>query len=153
MHEYIAPTVYYWQVHLLYASLVCIAAWLLTSFMRGSASIKYWIWVAASVNFVIPLGGLIDGFGATHLPWARSLPLFHDADVGISRSAAAAAVVVGVWLLGALLMVMRLAVRIRAERRAACASGEDASRAGGAFVAHGVPVRFAEARQVPAVAG
>lgn len=150
MHEYIAPTIYYWQVHLLYASLACIAAWVLTSFMHGSATIKYWIWVVASVNFVVPLGGIIDRFGATHLSWARSMSMFHDADLGISRSATAAAAVVGVWLLGALLMIFRLVARIRAERHAACATGFPA---GHEFLAHGVPVRFAEARQVPAVAG
>ena len=153
MHEYVAPTIYYWQVHLLNASLVCVAAWLLTSFMHGSATTKYWIWVAASVNFILPLGGLIDSFGATHLPWARSMALFHDADVGISRSAVAAATVVGVWLLGALLMMVRLVVRIRAERRAARAAGEGNSPECRELMAHGVPVRFAEARQLPVVAG
>src|SRR5882724_6625630 len=79
MHEYIARPVYDVGVHLFFASLVWFAAWTLTSMMRGTATAKYWIWVATSLNFVLPLGAVLDystkacnafalGSGAGHLP-------------------------------------------------------------------------------------
>ena len=40
MHEHIARALYYFEVHLLYASIVGIAAWVLTSTERGSATTK-----------------------------------------------------------------------------------------------------------------
>jgi hypothetical protein len=43
MHEHVAPAVYYLEVHLLYASVVCLAAWVLTSIWNGAATAKYWI--------------------------------------------------------------------------------------------------------------
>jgi len=43
MHEHIARTVYYFEIHLLYASMVGVAAWALTSIRGGSATTKYWI--------------------------------------------------------------------------------------------------------------
>jgi hypothetical protein len=70
MHEYIARPVYYVGVHLFYASLVWLAAWTLTSMVRGTAAIKYWIWVATSLNFVLPLGAVLDKSLAAHLSFA-----------------------------------------------------------------------------------
>ena len=70
MHEHIAPAVYYFEVHLLCASIACLAAYVLTSVWRGAASVKYWIWVATSLNFLIPLGGFFNRFGASRIPWA-----------------------------------------------------------------------------------
>jgi len=55
MREHVAPFVYYLEVHLLYASIVCLAAWALTSIKSASATWKYWIWVVTSLNFVVPL--------------------------------------------------------------------------------------------------
>jgi bla regulator protein BlaR1 len=53
--------------HLWQSTLFAAAAWLLTIFLRGNrARVRYWIWVAVSVKFLIPfsllvsLGGLID---------------------------------------------------------------------------------------------
>ena len=66
MHEHVAPAVYYLEVHLLYASIVCLAAWVLTSLWKGNATWKYWIWVATSLNFIVPLGGFFNRFGASH---------------------------------------------------------------------------------------
>jgi hypothetical protein len=87
MHEYIARSLYYLQVHLLYASLVWFAAWVLTSMSRGSATTKYWIWVATSLNFILPLGAILDRFWTSHLSWATPLSVIGDVGVVLSRSA------------------------------------------------------------------
>src|SRR5262249_13402748 len=86
---HIAPAIYYFEVHLLYATLVCCAAWCITRLPFGSATLKYWIWVATALNFMVPLGGLIDEFGATRISWARPLAVLGDAGIAASRSTAA----------------------------------------------------------------
>jgi hypothetical protein len=60
-------------VHLLYASIVGAAAWVLTSIGGASASTKYWIWVATALNFLVPTGAVIDKFWAPHSAWAAPL--------------------------------------------------------------------------------
>ena len=60
MHEHIARVLYYFEIHLLYASLAGSAAWLLTALPRGSATSKYWIWVAAALNFIVPAGAVMS---------------------------------------------------------------------------------------------
>src|ERR1700732_5571282 len=102
MHEHIARSLYYLPVHLLYASLVWFAAWVLTSIPRGSATAKYWIWVAASLNFILPLGAAIDKLWASHLSWARPIGLIGDVGVSVSRNAGVVALG---WFLGATLML------------------------------------------------
>src|SRR5215470_19360969 len=99
MHEFITRALYHYQVHLLYASIVGLAALLLTSIRRGSATTKYWIWVAASLNFILPLGALLDWIWSSQLSWARPLGVFGDAAAKISegRTAMIAGVV---WLIG-----------------------------------------------------
>ncbi len=153
MHEHIARTLYCLEVHLLYASIVWFAAWVLTSIRRGSATTKYWIWVATSINFILPLGAVLDKFWASHLSWAAPLSIIGDAANSISRGPASAVLGV-VWLLGATLMLTQLCRRIRAERRDAQATGgQSALEQRRSFLAHGVSVRFAGSRQAPAVAG
>jgi beta-lactamase regulating signal transducer with metallopeptidase domain len=150
MHEHIARTLYYLEVHLLYASMVGFAAWVLTSIRRGSATTKYWIWVATSLNFILPLGAVLDKFLASHLGWAAPLSVIGDAANSISRSRTASVV----WLLGTILMLTRLCLRIRAERRDAQAAADQAAlgpKPG--FLAHGVPVRFTKGQEAPAVGG
>ncbi len=73
MHEHVAPAVYYLEVHLLCASILCLVCWLLTSFWSGGATAKYWIWVATSLNFMVPVGGLFSGFGSAHVSSATQL--------------------------------------------------------------------------------
>ena len=146
MHEGITRGMYYLQVHLLYASIVWIAAWLLTSTLRGSATTKYWIWVATSFNFVFPLGALLDRYWTSHLTFASPLSIIGDMAGSIMRSPADE-VLCGVWLAGATVMSARLYLRIRADRR----NAEKTSRQ--MFVAQGVPVRFAASRQGPAANG
>src|SRR5258708_6461969 len=153
MHEHIARVLYHLQVHLLYASIVWFAAWVLTSIRRGSATTKYWIWVATSLNFVLPVGAVADKLWASHLSWTAPLGIIGGFANTISRGWIAAILSV-VWLLGAILMVTRLSSRIHAERRdAQAAADQSAHESKRGFLAHGVPVRFAENWHAPAVDG
>jgi len=153
MLDQVTRVLYHLQVHLLYASLVWLAAWVLTSIRRGSATAKYWIWVTTSLNFILPVGAIVDRFGASHLTWAAPLGVVGDAAYTISRRPVG--VVLGVvWLLGAVLMITRLCLRLWAEHRHAQATaGQSAPEPGPSLPAHGVPVKFAGTGQVPAVDG
>ena len=154
MHEHVAPAVYYLEVHLVYASIVCLAAWVLTSLWTGAATAKYWIWVATSVNFMVPLGGFFNAFGTSRVSWATQLARLADVGIGISRNLTAGAVLLGVWACGAAFMFARLLVRLHAARRAdgtgdACKTAPLKRR----FLAHGVPVTLSAAGRGPSVDG
>lgn len=154
MHEYIVRAVYYLHVHLLYASIVWTAAWVLTSFRAGSATTKYWIWVATSLNFIVPVGAALDALWAPRLSWAAPLSVVGAVAAEISRSPAAPPLLV-VWGLGAILMLGLIGLRLHAERRDALAAASDRGLAEprpGRRV-HGVPVKRAGTRQAPAVHG
>jgi len=154
MLEHITRPFYYLEIHLLYASIVWLAAWLLTSIRGGSATVKYWIWVATSLNFILPLGAVLDTFWASHVPWAAPLGFIGAVGVAATQSATAAAALGVGWLLGATLMFTRLCRRIGAERRDAHGTaGHGAASLKWGLTVHGIPVRFAGARQVPAVGG
>jgi beta-lactamase regulating signal transducer with metallopeptidase domain len=154
MREHLAATLYYLEVHLLYASIVCCAAWALSAVPRGSATVKYWIWVVASLNFLVPVAGFLDGFGGVSVSWANELRTFGDFGVALSRNVPATACLLAVWALGAGLMLARLLSRIRAEQREAGAlAAEQAPAPAIGFRRRGIPVRFARTRQAPAVAG
>lgn len=154
MHEHVAPAVYYLEVHLLSASIVCLAAWVLTSLWNGAATAKYWIWVATLLDFMVPLGGCFNGFGATRVSWATQLGGLDDFGIGISRNLTAGAVLLGVWLCGAILMSARLLVRLRRDRREERAGGAgNAAPLKRRFLAHGVPVTLSAAGQGPSVDG
>jgi beta-lactamase regulating signal transducer with metallopeptidase domain len=153
MREHIAPFAYYFEVHLLYASIVCLAAWTLTSIRSASATWKYWIWVVTSLNFAVPLAGFFDRFGASHVSWARQLGGLDAVGIAISHSPAAAAVLVGVWICGTSLMLARLVLRVQADRREAHAAANDPRGAGRDYRVHGVPVRFSGNTQAPSVEG
>jgi beta-lactamase regulating signal transducer with metallopeptidase domain len=149
MLEQIARLSHSIEVHLLYASIVWLAAWLLTSMQRGTATMKYWIWVATSVNFVLPLSALPERFWPSRLSWFSPRSVILAAGDGISLSAPAIAVLWVVWLLGAALMFTRLCFRIYRDRRDAHGSHDRRP----VFLTDGVPVRFAASGQAPAVAG
>jgi beta-lactamase regulating signal transducer with metallopeptidase domain len=154
MHEHVAPAVYYLEVHLLYATVVCLAAWVLTSIWKGAATAKYWIWVATSLNFLIPLGGFFNGFGASHVRWATQLAGLDDVGIGISRNPTAGAVLLGVWLCGATLMFGRLLLRLRQYRQdRSSASGCNTGLLRRRFLARGVPVSLSAAVREPSVDG
>jgi beta-lactamase regulating signal transducer with metallopeptidase domain len=157
MHEHVAPAVYCLEVHLLYATVVCLAAWALTSIWQGAATAKYWIWVATSFNFIVPLGGFFNGFGASRVPWATQLGGLDDVGIGIARNLTVGVVLLGVWLCGSALMVARLLVRLHLDRRdasrgAAAGGGHMASLARG-FLADGFPVTVSAAGHGPSVDG
>ncbi|HLJ39133.1 MAG TPA: M56 family metallopeptidase [Steroidobacteraceae bacterium] len=154
MHEHVAPAIYYLEVHLLFASLVCLAAWVLTSLWQGAAAAKYWIWVATSLNFLVPFGGFFNGFGAAHLSWATQLGGLADIGIGISRNLTAAALLLGVWLCGAVLMLARLLARVQRDRRDQnVPAARSVAPLGQHLLAHGVPVRLSAAGQGPSVDG
>lgn len=153
MHEHLAPAVYYLEVHLLYASIVCLAAWALTSLWNGAATAKYWIWVATLLNFVVPLGGFFNSFGATRVSWATQLGGLDDFGIAISRNLTAAAMLFGVWMCGATFMLARLLVRLRRGRRDERATGVGNAPLKRRFLAHGIPVTLSASGQGPSVDG
>jgi len=154
MREHIAPFVYYLEVHLLCASILCLAAWALTSIRGASATWKYWIWVATSVNFMVPLGGFFNGFGASRVSWATQLGGLDDVGIGISRNLIAGAVLSGVWVCGAAFMFARLLMRLPRDRRdESTAGGRNTTPLERRFLAHGVPVTLSAAGQGPSVDG
>src|ERR1700691_1280312 len=153
VHEQIARAMYHSSVHLLFASIVALAAWVLTSFLRASATTKYWIWVATAFNFIVPSGALIDKLWAPHLTWARPIgaiggPIW-DITYGLTP------VILGViWMTGALAMLSRLIYRIRRERREAEALAPSGDRGlTHNFLADGIPVSFGDRHPSPAVRG
>jgi beta-lactamase regulating signal transducer with metallopeptidase domain len=154
MREHIAPFVYYLEVHLLYASILCLAAWALTSSRAGSATWKYWIWVATSVNFMVPLAGFFNGFAASRVSWATQLEGLDGVGIGISRNLTVGAVLLGVWLIGAAFMIARLLVRLRRDRRDERAAGaRTTTPLKHRFRAQGIPVTVSTAGQGPSVDG
>jgi beta-lactamase regulating signal transducer with metallopeptidase domain len=153
MHEHIARFLYYFEVHLIYASIVWCAAWILTSLVRGSATTKYWIWVATALNFIVPTGAILDRVWAAHLSWATPISLVGEIGGALSRTVPAITLSV-VWLLGVGVMISRLYLRIRADRRAVPAiPTQSAPDLKVSLFARDVPVRFVEAGQAPAVDG
>jgi len=154
MHEHIAPFVYYLEVHLLYASILCLAAWALTSMRSASATWKYWIWVATSLNFMVPLAGFFNGFAASRVSWATQLDGLDGVGIGISRNPTVGAILLGVWLFGAAFMIARLLVRLRQDCRGEVAAGvRRATPLMHRFRAHGIPVTLSVAGQGPSVDG
>lgn len=135
MHEHIARVLYYFQIHLLYASIVGLAAWALTSIRGASATTKYWIWVGTSLNFIVPIGAIVDRVWGAQLTWAAPLGVIGDFAYTVSAGPSAVVLAV-VWLAGAISMLARLRSRIRAERR----EGE-VSAGRPSYFARGIPVR------------
>jgi beta-lactamase regulating signal transducer with metallopeptidase domain len=150
VHEHLVPILYFLQVHLLYATLVALGAWLLTSLRGASVTAKFWICTAASLNFVVPLGGFIDGFGAQDLPGAQQLDRIAALDLALAQYPSVAALLSGLWVAGVLLMLLRLLVRISRERHT---NGGQRLRDVPAFRVQGVPVHFIAGCQGPAVEG
>jgi beta-lactamase regulating signal transducer with metallopeptidase domain len=150
MHEQIGRLMYNFDIHLLFASLVACAAWALTATLRASATAKYWIWVATLLNFVLPVGALIDKLLASYLHWARPLGVIGDAALRITQPGPTATALGTLWLTGAVVMFVRLYVRLRRDSMRNGAAVLD-RRPG--FLMHGIPVRFAKSQQGPAVDG
>src|SRR5262249_28273032 len=121
----------------------------LTRTVRGSATATYWVWVATSLNFVLPLGAILDKSLASHLSWARPLGVIGEIGLEVADHAS---LVGTVWLLGACSMATRLGLRIRAARlRAEGTHG--AAPAKPDFFFGGTPVRFTATENGPRVDG
>ena len=154
MHEHVAPAVYYLEVHLLYASIVCLAAWVLTSLWSRNATWNYWIWVATSLNFIVPFGGFFNRFGGSHVSWATQLRGLDVVGIDISRNLTVGAVLLAVWLSGAAVMVVRLVLRVgRDLRDAGSAGGQDSVPLKPRLLDHGVPIRVSAMCEAPFVGG
>ena len=139
------------EIHLTFATLVALAACAATSSPRVSATTKYWIWVATSINFALPIGVLIERFRPPDVPWV--LPL-EDFGNQVARKGTISAALAAAWVLGFLWMLLRLRLRIRARRVATdVLSAPPVSELPGGFLARGVPVRFEPSGGVPAVDG
>ena len=139
---------YFLSIHLLYASGVCLVAWILTSVRRGSATTKHWIWVATALNFGLPVAALLDAVCAPHVSWARPLRAIGAAADAAFGDLRVATVVCAIWSLGTLLMMSRLWLRLRIERDALRPMPSRES-----FVFRGVPVCVEESPHAPAVRG
>ena len=137
----------YVTTHLMYASIVWLSAWLLTSMRRGSATTKYWIWVVTAVNFILPVSAVPDRLWPSRLSWFTPQSVIENVGPRVSFSARAIAALWLVWFLGALLMFARLCFRIVAENRNAVHCEVKPN-----FVKSGIPVVFAN-RPTPAVDG
>ena len=153
MHEHLTHAIYYSEVHLIYSSIVWLAAWALTSIPGGSATAKHWIWAATALNFILPLGALFDGLLAAHISWAAPLGFVGGLGVAVADNARLAAALGAIWLIGATAMLARLCARIAAERRGNQAIGAGNRRQRRSFNAGGVAVRFGDAGRGPAVNG
>jgi beta-lactamase regulating signal transducer with metallopeptidase domain len=143
---------YYFSVHLLYASIVGAAAWLLTTIRGASATTKYWIWVVTALNFIMPTGAVIDKLWAPHLRWATPVGAI-GVPIWNMTQGRTAEVLAGIWIAGALGMLMRLISRIRRERREAEVTAGLKKRDVSGFVADGIPVSFGKGHAAPAVSG
>jgi beta-lactamase regulating signal transducer with metallopeptidase domain len=153
VHEHVARVMYYCTVHLLYASIVASAAWVLTSILRASATTKYWIWVATAFNFILPSGALIDELLAPHLTWAKPLAAIGDPVWDLTQGRTAA-ILGTIWITGAFAMLLRLMSRIRREHREAQTPALSSDRVVTSnFMADGIPVRFRDGHPSPAVRG
>jgi beta-lactamase regulating signal transducer with metallopeptidase domain len=142
---------YHFTVHLLYASIVGCAAWVLTSIRAASATTKYWIWVVTALNFVVPSGALIDMLWGRYFTSSRPLAAFVGpiSDMTKGRTVVVLAVI---WIAGAFCMFIRLISRIRREHREEQAHLSDGGMTSN-FVADGIPVSFGERHLSPAVRG
>ena len=103
------------EAHLFYASVVWIAAWLLTSLPRGSATVKYWIWVATSVNFLLPLAAIPTRYVPLRLSWIT--PRVRLLSAALDHRLATP--ILALWAIGSAVMLVRLCFRARDRRIAA----------------------------------
>jgi beta-lactamase regulating signal transducer with metallopeptidase domain len=143
---------YYFSVHLLYASTVGAAAWMLTIIRGASATTKYWIWVVTALNFIVPTGAVIDKLWAPHLRWATPLGVIGGPIWNLTQGRIAVMLAV-IWFAGASAMIVRLISRIRKERHETELTAGLKNGAVASFVADGIPVSFGNGNPAPAVSG
>ena len=151
MHEYIARAVYHFTIHLLFASALGTFAWALTSIRGASATTKYWIWVVTAFNFLIPTAAVVDRVWAPHFTWARPLGAI-GGPVWSMTQGRMAVMLAASWTAGALVMLVRLTLRIWKGRSEVRGYAISRSAAPG-FRVNGIPVSFENSHTVPAVRG
>ena len=152
MHEHIARVMYYFSVHILYASIVGAAASVLTSIRSVSSTTKYWIWVVTALNFTVPTGAVVDKLWATHLRWATPLGAIGDPIWKMTQGWTAVVLAV-IWIVGASVLFLRLISRIRRERESQASVGLNNQYVVSGFAAAGIPVNFDTRHRAPAVCG
>jgi Zn-dependent protease with chaperone function len=154
MHEHLTHAIYYTEIHLIFCSIVWLAAWALTSIPGASAATKHWIWLATALNFIIPVGAIIDGLLGSHISWASPIGLVGDIGAYISDTTPIALSLAALWLLGFAAMLARLCTRIVNERRLDKTSADArVSLPNWQFTANGIAVKIANNRRGPAVTG
>jgi Zn-dependent protease with chaperone function len=93
------------QIHLLYASILWLATWLITSLQRVTATTKYWMWVVTAFNFILPLSLAPGRLWPDRVSWFTP---------GIApRSIAVTEPLIAIWIAGVVVMMIRLCLRIR----------------------------------------
>jgi hypothetical protein len=117
MNEHITHAIYYAGVHLIFCSMVWLSAWALTSLPGGSATAKHWIWAVTGLNFVLPLGAIVDTLFAHHISWASPIEAVGGLGVAVSESLPLAITLAALWAIGALAMLARLCARVTAAAR------------------------------------
>jgi beta-lactamase regulating signal transducer with metallopeptidase domain len=152
VHEHIARVMYYFSVHLMYASIVGCAALVLTTIRGTSATTKYWIWVVTALNFIVPTGAVMDKLWAPHLGWATPLGAIGDPIWKMTQGWTAVVLAV-TWIAGAFAMFLRLISRIRRERKSQASVGLSNQYMASGFTAAGIPVSFDTRHRAPAVCG
>ncbi len=153
MHEHIARVMYYFSVHLLYASVVAATAWVLTSIRGASATTKYWIWVVTAFNFIVPVGATVDKVWGLHFRWAAPLSAL-GGPIWDMTQGRTAVVLAAIWIAGTLTMLMRLISRLRSEgREAEIVHSLSVNSAASSFTTDGIPVSFDARHPAPAVSG
>jgi len=153
VHEHIARVMYYFSVHLLYASVVGATAWVLTSIRGASATTKYWIWVVTAFNFIVPVGATVDKVWGLHFRWAAPLSAL-GGPIWDMTQGRTALVLAAIWIAGTLTMLMRLISRLRSEgREAEIVHSLSVNSAASSFTTDGIPVSFDARHPAPAVSG
>jgi beta-lactamase regulating signal transducer with metallopeptidase domain len=154
MHEHLTHGIYYTEIHLIFCSMVWLAAWVLTSIPGTSAATKHWIWLATALNFIVPFGAIIDGLFGRHISWASPIELVGGFGAYISDTTPIALSLCALWLLGFAAMLVRLGTRIVSDRRLDPTPVDfHASLPDRQFAAGGISVRIANTRRGPAVTG
>jgi beta-lactamase regulating signal transducer with metallopeptidase domain len=152
VHEHIARVMYYFSVHLLYASIVGAAAWVLTSIRGASGTTKYWIWVVTAFNFAVPIGAIVDKLWAPHLTWAAPLGVIGGPVWSMTQGWTAVVLAV-IWIAGAVAMFLRLISRLRREREPQASVDRSDEYAPSSFKAGGILVSFDARHRAPTVCG
>jgi TonB family protein len=103
--------------HIWQSTICAAAAGMLAWMLRNNrASARYWIWFAAAMKFLVPFAAL--SALASRIPWPHSLPvagalegagLMFRASTLPAVSGIASAFIIGVWLSGAFLVLVRAA--------------------------------------------